>query len=347
MLLNDSKIADNSVPIGLRERCLRVLMVTSEWPTPEHPEAVPFIVRNAEFLHRASVDVEVFPFRGAKKPTNYLRAWRRLQDRLKREQYDLVHAQFGQSGLLALPKSLPLVVTFRGDDLEGIVGDDGRYTLAGRFLQLASQMVAYVADEVITVSETLARRLLGRRCHIIPSGVDLDLFNPIPAEEARRQLGLPEDKRLVLFVGGSEQKTRKRYWLARAALDLLTGERDIEMVVPKGVPHNTMPLYMNACDVLLLTSLHEGSPNVVKEALACNLPIVSTDVGDVRMRISNIEGCTIVGDSPDEISVALSMVLQRNKRIDGRRTVADLDERILTEQVIEVYHRALAKRNHH
>jgi teichuronic acid biosynthesis glycosyltransferase TuaC len=321
-------------------RSLRVLMITSEWPTPDHPQAVPFVVRNAEFLRRAGVDVDVFPFRGAKKPTNYLRARKRLQDRLKDEQYDLVHAQFGQSGLLALPKPLPLVVTFRGSDLLGVVGNNGRYTLAGRLLQSASWLVARVADEVIIVSEALARRLPRRSFHVIPSGVDLALFRPVPPAEARRQLGLPEERRLILFAANPADPI-KRYGLARAAFDRLKGDHNVEMVVTKGVPYDKMPLYMNACDVLLLTSLHEGSPNVVKEALACDLPVVSTDVGDVRARIGSIEGCTIVRDSPDEMATALHMVLQRNKRIDGRRLVADLDENVLTEQVIGVYHKAL------
>jgi teichuronic acid biosynthesis glycosyltransferase TuaC len=324
------------------ERSLHVLMVTSEWPTPEHPQAVPFIVRNAEFLRHAGVDVNIFHFRGAKKPANYLRAWKQLQDRLKSERYDLVHAQFGQSGLLALPKSLPLVVTFRGDDLQGIAGSDGRYTLAGRFLQLASQLVARVADEVIIVSEALARHLPHRSFHVIPSGLDLALFRPVPSAEARRQLGLPEQQRLILFAANPADPI-KRYGLAQAAFDRLKGEYNIEMVVTKGVSQDKMPLYMNACDVLLLTSLHEGSPNVVKEALACDLPVVSTDVGDVRVRIGSIEGCAIVRDSPAELAAALCAILQRNKRIDGRRLVADLDENILTEQIIGVYNKALTQ----
>lgn len=323
-------------------RPLRVLMITSEWPTPEHPQAVPFIVRNAEFLRRAGVDVDVFPFRGAKNPANYLRARKRLQDRLKSERYDLVHAQFGQSGLLALPKSLPLVVTFRGSDLQRIVGSNGRYTLAGRLLRSASQLVARVADEVIIVSETLARYLPRRSFHVIPSGVDLALFRPVPPAEARRQLGLPEERRLILFAANPADPV-KRYGLARAAFERLKEQDNVEIVVTKGVPQAKMPLYMSACDVLLLTSLHEGSPNVVKEALACDLPVVSTDVGDVRARIGSIEGCSIVRDSPDEMATALRLILQRNKRIDSRRLVADLDENVLTEQVIGVYHKALGK----
>jgi len=153
---NDITTTDHTTPARLQERSLRVLMITCEWPTPERPQDVPFIVRQVEFLRRTGVDIDVFFFRGAKKLINYVRAWKQVHYRRTHARYDLVHAQWGQSGLLALPKSLPLVVTFRGDDLEGIVGHNGRYTVAGRFLQLVSRSVAYVADEVITVSEALS-----------------------------------------------------------------------------------------------------------------------------------------------------------------------------------------------
>ena len=101
---------------------------------------------------------------------------------------------------------------------------------------------------------------------------------------------------------------------------------------------------MNACDVLLMTSLHEGSPNVVKEALACNLPIVSTDVGDVRNRIGALDGCVVCAtDDPATIAEALNQVLSRRQGIDGRKAVLDLDEQVLTSKVIDVYRRAVEK----
>jgi glycosyltransferase involved in cell wall biosynthesis len=328
-----------------RDRPLHVLMITSEWPTPTNPISGIFIFSSVGSLSRAGVNVEVFHFRGGKRPQNYLRAWQKVRAKLKQQPFDLLHAQFGQSGLLALPKSLPLVVTFRGSDLEGIVGSQGRYTAAGRFLRMASKIVANAADEVITVSEKLARHLPKRSFHVIPSGINLDLFKPIPSEVARAQLGLPTHRHLVLFAA-DPQNPVKRYRLVQAAMERLGGEPPAELVVSNGVPHDMMPLYLNACDVLLLTSLHEGSPNVVKEALACNMPVVSTDVGDVRTRIGGIDGCAITSDSPDDIAAALQLVLRQQKRVDGRSTVKALDERLLTDEIIQVYELALAKWQH-
>jgi glycosyltransferase involved in cell wall biosynthesis len=323
---------------------LRVLILTSEWPTPESPEDVPFIVRQVEFLRRARVHVDVFAFHGGKHPANYAKAWKQARMRLGSGRYDLIHAQFGQSGVLALPKTLPLVVTFRGDDLEGIIGPNGNYMVAGWFLRRASQLVAHAADEIIVVSETFNRYLPRRPYHVIPSGLDLSSFRPMSQQDARHQLNLPMHRRLVLF-SADPRRARKRHWLAQAAIEQLKDEYDVELVIAKNVPHERMPLYMNACDALVLSSMHEGSPNVVKEALACNLPVISTDVGDVRLRIGHIEGCAVVPGTPEAFSEALRTVLQRDKRIDGRRTVMELDETLLTQRVIQIYQQALANKS--
>src|SRR5947209_15710446 len=134
-----------------RNTNLRVLMVTSEWPRPERPELVPFLVQRVEHLRKAGVDVEVFAFHGKKRPTNYLKARRKLRGEYDIEQFDVVDAQFGQGGFVALPATVPLVVTFHGSDLHGIVGSNGKYTLTGVVLKLLSRYVAKRANEIIVV----------------------------------------------------------------------------------------------------------------------------------------------------------------------------------------------------
>jgi len=287
----------------------------------------------------------VLPFRGAGKPSNYWRAYRRLSGLLSEGHYDLIHGQFGQSGLLAVcQRRVPTVVTYRGSDLQGIPRANGRCTLVGYLLCVLSQLVAHLADEVIIVSEHLADYLPRRRYHVIPSGIDLDLFLPMSQDEARSHLGLPLDGRLVLFVG-SPRNPRKRHDLAQQAMVLLDRRLSVRLVVAAGLPYEQMPLYMNACDALLLTSFHEGSPNAVKEALACNLPVVSVDVGDVRQRIGSVEGCMICPDDRAEtLAAALAQVLERRERVNGQAAVQDLDERLLTRKVIAVYEMALARR---
>src|SRR5437899_11805972 len=327
---------------------IRVLMITSEWPVPDgRPRTTFFIKRQVEFLQAAGVHVDVFHFKGNGKPWNYVKAWLEAGRRVRRGNYDLVHAQFGQSGLLALPKRLPLVVTFRGDDLEGVLSNaTGRLTARGRLLPLLSRAVARRADATIVVSAHL-KNFLHRQAqpHVIPSGLDLERFRLIPQGEARRHLGLPAEGRLVLFVG-SPTSSRKRYDLARRAVDIVKRSRPVELVLGWAVPHEQIPYFMNACDALVFTSRQEGSPNVVKEALACNLPVVSVAIGDVPERLRDLAGCEVCADDePETIAAALIRALDRGARTAGRERMRELDEHIITERVIGVYRSVLRQAN--
>jgi glycosyltransferase involved in cell wall biosynthesis len=327
---------------------VRVLMVTSEWPTESRPYYAPYLVRQVEFLRRAGVFVDVFSFRGARNPFNYLTAWRRLRTRLRRAPYDLIHAQFGQSALLAWPRRLPLVVTFHGCDLQGVKRPDGTMSIGGAFLQRLCRHVARGSDGVILVSERMRQFLPDDvAATVIPTGLDFDEIPLVPRDEARARLNLPVSERLVLFVGNPNE-TVKRHWLAEQAVQALNRNCRARLVLGWGMPRAEILLLMNACDVLLMTSIQEGSPCVIKEALACNLPIVSLDVGDVPVRIRDVAGCEVCDtERPDAIAAALERVLERHQRTEGRQAVADLDERLLTDQIITVYRSALAQEPRH
>jgi glycosyltransferase involved in cell wall biosynthesis len=321
---------------------IRVLMVTSDWLWNSWGGPAVFIARQADFLRHAGVDVDLFPFRGARSPANYASAWREVQRRLKQGSYDLVHAQFGQSGITALPKRVPLVVTFRGDDLEGIIGENGRYLPAGWLLRQLSRQVARRADAAIVVSDHMKQHLPRTvTAHVIPSGLDLDLFRPEPQQIARSRLGLPADRKLVLFVGNPEV-ARKRYALAQEAVELTNRSIPTTLLLGWGKPHSEIAALMNACDALVCTSMQEGSPNSVKEALACNLPVVSVKVGDVPLRIAKVSGCELcLDDRAETIGRALERVLRRGLRTESRAQVQNLNERVLTSRLIEIYRSVL------
>jgi glycosyltransferase involved in cell wall biosynthesis len=323
---------------------IRVLMITAGWPQPGQPQTTHFVKRQAEFLQRAGVQVDVFQFRGAKRFWNYMRAWTKVRPMIRSGRYDLVHAQFGQSGALALPRRLPLVVTFRGSDLLGIVGADGRYTIAGKVSQLVARFVAKRAEAVVVVSEHMkAYFRTSAPVLVLPSGLDFELFRCLPRDEARRRLGWSFDKRLVLFAGNPDQP-RKRYPLAKAAVDLLNQTLPAELVVAWGVSHSDIPLYMNACDAFVFTSMQEGSPNVVKEALACDLPVVSVAIGDVAERLKGIDGCELCADErPETIAAGLERVLRRGQRVAGRIAVAHLAEEAITARLIGLYQSVLRR----
>jgi glycosyltransferase involved in cell wall biosynthesis len=326
-------------------------MVTSDWLWNSWGGPAVFIARQAEYLRRAGVDVELFPFKGERRISNYLAAWREVQSRLRHGSYDLVHAQFGQSGLTAFPTRVPLVVTFRGDDLEGIIGESGRYIPSGWLLRLLSRTVARRANAAIVVSAHMKQHLpRSVDAQVLPSGIDLELFRPEPQHVARGRLGLPTDRKLVLFVG-NPNLARKRFGLAQSAVEIVNRSTPTELIAGWGRTHLEIVSLMNACDALLFTSMQEGSPNAVKEALACNLPVVSVKVGDVPLRLRGIAGCELCpDDAADTIAGALERVLRHGTRTQSRAAVQDLDERLLTERLIEIYRSVLprtkARTNH-
>lgn len=319
---------------------MHILIVTTEWPTEEHPDWAPFIVQQVEYLRRANVVVTVYALRGGKQPKQYLRAWRELRSQYDLSQFDMIHGHFGQSGLVTLPAPVPVITTFHGSDLQGYRDSNGREYFSSRILRQISRHVARRSDGVILVADRLSRYLPQRVAHeVIPCGLNLNLFAPSPMAAARRTLNLPPHKRYVLFAANPERPV-KRFPLAQQAVAQLRGQWDIELLVVSGEPHDRMPLFMNAADLLLLTSRHEGSPTVIKEALACNLPIVSADVGDVRQRIEHIDGNVIVTpDTPAHFATAIAQTLERNQRTDGRRAVAELDEALIIAKLIAFYGR--------
>jgi glycosyltransferase involved in cell wall biosynthesis len=225
----------------------------------------------------------------------------------------------------------------------GSFGPDGSYSLQGRLAASFTRAMSRLAAEVIVVSERVGRRLPRSDYHIIPSGVDLERFHPIPSEVARKTVGWPSGIPIALFVSVDPSHHVKRLPLARAAVDLARRELAIELRVISGESADRMPWYMNAADVLLLTSSHEGSPNVVKEALACNLPVVSVDVGDVRERLAGVVPGGVVDATPEALAMALRAVGARPVRSNGRDAVADLAEPKLIDRVIDVYRRALGR----
>ncbi len=321
---------------------IRVLMITSDWLWNSWGGTAVFVARQAEYLRKSGVEVDLFPFRAGRRLRNYVAAWREVRRRLRTGSYDLVHAQFGQSGLTALPRRVPLVVTFRGDDLEGIIGENGRIIPSGYLLRFLSRLVARRADAAIVVSEHMKRHLPPSvAAHVIPSGIDFDFFRRIPRDEARQRLGLPADERLALFVG-NPSLARKRFDLAQEAVAIASRSLPVRLVTGWGRPHAEIALLMHACDVLVFTSMQEGSPNAVKEALACDLPVVSVAVGDVPLRIAGVQGCELCPDDRAEtIAAALERVLLDGRRIDGRTAVRDLDEEDLTRRLIGIYRSVL------
>lgn len=238
--------------------------------------------------------------------------------------YDLVHANYGLMAPFALAQpNLPVVLSLWGTDLHGHVGR-------------LSKLCARRCDATIVMSEGMRERL-GQDCHVIPHCVDFDVFEPMERERACDRLGWDPGAKHVLFPYKAEREV-KNYPRAERILDAVRPDvpEPIRLQTARDVPHERMPLYMNAADCLLLTSDHEGSPNVVKEALACNLPVVSVDVGDVRERIADVTPSEVCRND-EELRLALASVLNRDARSNGREQAEDISTEWMAEQIHDVY----------
>jgi teichuronic acid biosynthesis glycosyltransferase TuaC len=318
-------------------RPLKILVLTAEWPAFPGDVLGIFISNQVNSLIRIGENVDVLAYRGKRNPFRYLQAYLQLGRRVARG-YDIIHAHNGQTGLLAvLSGHQRVVVTFHGSDVNGIRDRNGNTTFAGRLLQAISRYVAGRAGAAIVVDDGMKEHLPARKYHTLPCGVDPELFKPRSRSECRRQLGLSQEGSLVLFVGDHDRPV-KRHWLAAAVVELVSRQFPCRLIVARRVPHEQMPVYLSACDALLVTSSSEGSPTAVREAIACNLPVVSVNVGDVQSRIAGIEGCVVCSsDDPSVIARDLETVLRRNTRIDGWKFAAEWSENTIACKLKEIY----------
>lgn len=283
-------------------------------------------------LERLGVDCTNIPVPSTEKSGNRgLRHYAKLQiDTLVslRESYDLIHANYGLTAPAALTQHrLPVVLSLWGSDLMGEYG-------------WLSRWCAKYCDAVIVMSEEMEAEL-DVPCHVIPHGVDMELFEPMDQRDAQAQVGWDQDVRHVLFPYSPERAV-KDYPRAKRVVEEVTKQfsEPVDLKYITGIDHDQIPVYMNAADVLLMTSKREGSPNVVKEALACNLPVVSTDVGDVRDRLGGVSP-SAVGTSDTELIDEVLSSLEYDGDSNGRKSVEHLSRMQMCERIHDVYDQVL------
>lgn len=310
---------------------MNVLIVTNMYPTPEMPAFGTFVQDQVQSLRQAGASVEVFFFNGRVSKWNYLWAFFGYWRRLWRGRYDVIHAHYVLSGVVARAQwGHRVVLTHHGPEVLG----------HPRWQSWLCRVMTPLFDEVIHVSEQVRSALRDEDGWVIPCGVDLDQFQPLARAEARSQLGLPPDKPLVLWAG-EHWRPEKRFDLVEQAMaQVQAALPDAELVLLTKKPHQVVPLYMSACDVLVLTSAAEGSPMVIKEAMACNLPVVSVRVGDVPEVIGDTPGCALVNRDPAEIASQLIAVLRAPRRTDGRQRIDYLRHDRVAQRLLEVYAQA-------
>ena len=213
--------------------------------------------------------------------------------------------------------------------------------------KLMKSTIRYFANyrwsKTIVKSEDMKIRLGLNNAIILPNGVDIELFRPLDKKECRNKLEWEWDKKYILFAS-NPARPEKNFSLAKQTVKNLNNDK-IALKVVYGVDHKLIPIYLNASDVLLLTSKWEGSPNIVKEAMACNIPIVATEVGDIKYLFGNIEGYYYTDPDPNKLVEYINIVLDNDLKPQGRQTIIDLklDYDSFVEKLIQLYQEVLLK----
>ena len=311
---------------------MNVLVVTNMYPTPAEPWFGSFVRDQVEDLRALGLDVEVLSFDGREQIREYGRAARRTRQLARTGRFDVVHAHYGLSGAVALAqRSAPVVTTFHGSDTGGVP-----------WQRIVSAAVARKAEPIF-VNHAGARLLWCRAGHVIPAGVDTDLFVPADRAAARRDLGWSEDARYILFPSSSQNRVKRPDLFASVIKVLREGDERVEPVYLENLSRSQAATTIAAADVTLMTSDWEGSPVTVRESLACTTPVVSVAVGDVAETIHGLPGCEIAPRDPVTLAAAVRRALATARSSELRERALATSRPRTAERVAAVYDEVVAR----
>ena len=288
-----------------------------------------FVQSQYDSLEKEGMEMLLYPVVGHGWK-GYLRNFRKLRRLILKEKPDVVHAHYSSCGYLSALAAM-------GQKTKKVVSILGSFPTESRKLKFVRFCVDHVWHVTIVKSER-TRAQLDRDLPVIPNGVDLGLFPLLGQQEAKEKVGFDKDGKYVIFVS-DPSRPEKQFDLARAAVERLHDD-DVHLVPVFNKPHAEVVAYMCAADALIMTSANEGSPNVIKEAMACNCPIVVTDVGDVRWVTEGVGG-TYVSDTfePEELAGLLNKALEFGARTQGRKRIVDLGltSELVAQKLIQIY----------
>lgn len=307
---------------------MKVLLICSK----NSGKVVPFISEQADSLASMGVSIDWF-FIEQKGIIGYLRMIPKFLKKNKSSQPDVIHAHYGLCGLVAnMQRKTPVVTTYPGSDIN---------TSYVRFFSILSMWLSkkniFMGDRQLKKVEKWGNSI---KNIIIPYGIDLGSFYAKSKEEARKILGFTNEQKIALFAGRFSREV-KNAPLAFSAVNLIKGLELHELT--GNYSREEMCTLMNAVDVSLMTSFSEGSPQFIKETLACGCPVVSVDVGDVKEVIAGVENCYIAERNPEDIAAKLEKVLAKNERVEGSHIVDKYDLKKIANELLAIYISVLQK----
>jgi len=293
----------------------------------------PFVKAQADALTKEGIKVDFFLIKN-NGVFGYLKSIRELIHCTENIEYDVYHAHYSFSGYVAsLAKKKPLVVSLLGTDVI-------KSSLSRSILKIVSSICDW--SRIIVKSDQMKNLLKIKKIEVVPNGVSFDTFHPINQKKARSILNWNLEEKIILF-NGHKSNPIKNYALAEKAINLC--KKNIKIVEMKNLDQEKLNLYYNACDVFLSTSLWEGSPNTIKEAMACNTNIISTNVGDVNYLFGKEKYNRICTFDPLEISTIITNALRVKKENNkGRERLIHLSLQgtDVAQKLIKLYHTILA-----
>lgn len=290
----------------------------------------PFILEQSEALEKMGQTVHFFGIQG-RGIWGYVSNYKGLKRIIQDYKPDVIHAHYGLSGLLAvLQRGVPVVTTFHGSDI-----NNPKVLPFSKIAMRLSAYTIFVSQKNVDIARPT------RNFALLPCGVNSDNFSMMSKHDARLQLHLDATKTYVLFAG-SFSNSVKNPELAQKAIALL---KNVELIELKGYSREEVNYLMHAVDVALMTSHTEGSPQFVKEVMACGCPLVSVDVGDVKEVTAGVEGCYIVSREAEEIAEKLQIALNFKGRTHGRERIMELglENRKVAETILTIYNHIIAK----
>lgn len=304
---------------------MRILVVASY----NKGRFAPFITEQARALEKQGCEVRFFGLQG-KGIMGYLKNLSALKSEVKAFRPDVVHAHYGLSGLLAnVQRRVPVVTTYHGSDI-----NEPHVLCFSKVAMRLSAWNIFVSTKTIEIAKPTKKYTL------LPCGIDLSDLQQTEKTAARQMMNLAADKKYILFAGAFDNAVKNEP-LAKQVVELLDSPA-VELLELKGYSRDEVTLLMCAADAFLMTSFTEGSPQVIKEALACGCPIVSVDVGDVKERTEGVGGCYVSASrEPQELAGLLHEALAFEGKTKGReRIIADgLDNELIANSIMQIYNK--------